>query len=160
MLLRVALVRTDVSEELSASFIRVIIGELGITLAIASYWRMCVLALSSSETSVLTRATRLNIPENAFLQSRIPSAPNFHLNSCAATPQVKICDNSFAVSVVFGSWYMIAKSDLRPAKTSGLFCPPEANPMSKFQLLQSDGPNLATHIKTGFLLSSLLSLRT
>jgi hypothetical protein len=34
MLRRVALVRTDVSEELSASFIRVIrIGELGITLA-------------------------------------------------------------------------------------------------------------------------------
>jgi hypothetical protein len=37
MLRRVALVRTDVSEELSASFIRVtIIGELGRTLAVTS----------------------------------------------------------------------------------------------------------------------------
>jgi hypothetical protein len=37
MLSRVALVRTDVSEELSASFIRVtIIGELGTTLAVTS----------------------------------------------------------------------------------------------------------------------------
>jgi hypothetical protein len=37
MLCRVALVRTDVSEELSASFIRVTtIGELGTTLAVTS----------------------------------------------------------------------------------------------------------------------------
>jgi hypothetical protein len=37
MLRRVALIRTDVSEELSSSFIRVaIIGELGTTLAVAS----------------------------------------------------------------------------------------------------------------------------
>jgi hypothetical protein len=37
MLRRVALVRTDVSEELSASFIRATrIGELGITLAVTS----------------------------------------------------------------------------------------------------------------------------
>jgi hypothetical protein len=40
MLCRVALVRTDVSEELSASFIRVTrIGELGTTLAVTSNWR-------------------------------------------------------------------------------------------------------------------------
>jgi hypothetical protein len=36
MLRRVALVRTDVSEELSASFIRVTIGELKTTLAVTS----------------------------------------------------------------------------------------------------------------------------
>jgi hypothetical protein len=36
MLRRVAHVRTDVSEELSASFIRVTIGELGTTLAVTS----------------------------------------------------------------------------------------------------------------------------
>jgi hypothetical protein len=39
MLRRVVLVRTDVSEELSASFIRVIrIGELGTTLAVSIKW--------------------------------------------------------------------------------------------------------------------------
>jgi hypothetical protein len=40
ILRRVALVRTDVSEEFSASFIRVTrIGELGTTLAVTSNWR-------------------------------------------------------------------------------------------------------------------------
>jgi hypothetical protein len=42
MLRRVALVTTDVSEELSASFIRVTrMGELGITLAVTSNRRTC-----------------------------------------------------------------------------------------------------------------------
>jgi hypothetical protein len=89
MLCRVALVRTDVSEELSASFIRVArIGELGTTPAVTSNrCRVCRLlftasavptspilvtlikeALSSSETSVLTRATWRNIQEDAILQ--------------------------------------------------------------------------------------------
>jgi hypothetical protein len=88
MLCHVALVRIDVSEELSASFIRVIkIGELGTTLAVtsnrrmlqrntissqsasvASYcWRCSYFTDScSSETSVLTRATWHNIPEGAI----------------------------------------------------------------------------------------------
>jgi hypothetical protein len=87
MLCRVALVRTDVSEELSASFIRVTrIGELGTTLAVTSNQRTVLVtasivpsspifvtlmkeALSSSETSVLTRATRHNIPEDTILRS-------------------------------------------------------------------------------------------
>jgi hypothetical protein len=57
MLRRVALVRTDISEELRASFIRVTrIGELGTT-------------QSCSETSVLTRAKRRKIPEDAILYS-------------------------------------------------------------------------------------------
>jgi hypothetical protein len=59
MLRRVALVRTDVSEELIASIIRVTrIGELGTTLAI-----------TSNRASVLTRATRRNIPGDAILHS-------------------------------------------------------------------------------------------
>jgi hypothetical protein len=93
MLRRVALARTDVSKEPNASFIRVTrIGELGTTLAatnnqvfLRSVRRLLVAAsvvpssptlvtlkkeaLSSSVTSVLTRATWRDIPEDTILHS-------------------------------------------------------------------------------------------
>jgi hypothetical protein len=67
MLRGVAFVGTGVSEELSASSIRVTrVGELGTTLAVASNRR----TMRRNTWSVLTRATRRNIAEDAILHSQ------------------------------------------------------------------------------------------
>jgi hypothetical protein len=77
MLRRVALVRTDVSEELNASFIRVKrIGELGTTLAVTSNrltLRMLVTAsvVPSSPILVTRMKEALRSSETSFLTSAI-----------------------------------------------------------------------------------------
>jgi hypothetical protein len=112
ILRRVALVRTDVSEEPCASFIRVTgMGELGTTQAATSCEEMpselvylrsvrrllvaaCVVPSSpilvtlmteapdSSETSVLTRAIRRNIPEDNILHSHRRENLKSYTNLC------------------------------------------------------------------------------
>jgi hypothetical protein len=106
MLCCVALVRTDVSEEFSASIIMVTrIGELGTTLAVTNnrstslqhasladspiFVTLMMEAIRLSETSVLTRAALRNMPEEGIPETQVRSTiPNFPPNNPVC---VKLC---------------------------------------------------------------------
>jgi hypothetical protein len=113
----VARVRANVSEEHSVSFIRITrISELATTLAVTSNRRTLVTdsvfpsspilvtlmmeALNFTETSVLPRATRRNIPEDVISHSRRREKLKSEIGfTCLSLPN----DNKFTLDVILSA---------------------------------------------------------
>jgi hypothetical protein len=94
---RVPLVRTDVSEKLSAS-IRVTLRRLLVTASVVPSSPILVTlmkkALSFSENSVLARATRRNIPEDAILHRHRSEILKSYIGQVLELHEVEICTKS------------------------------------------------------------------
>jgi hypothetical protein len=111
MLHHVALVRTDVSEEPSASFMRVTRRSLRRLLVAASVIPSSPIlvtlmkeALGSSEMSVLTRATWRNIPKDTILHSHRRENLKSYIQPCCS-PLPLTCVRSLGPVISGVCWY-------------------------------------------------------
>jgi hypothetical protein len=100
LLRRVALVRTDVSEERSIHSLSRLLVTANVVPSSPIHVTLVMEATRSSETSVLTRATRRNMPKDDIIISK----ESFN---------ILICNNNFQLSNVLHTFYLLLLMALR-----------------------------------------------